>query len=317
MNFTGRSQFFSFFSHSEVRNSQSTIERWYTDGVLTTDEALLWSRGELERSGVEEPEREGLLLLAAQLRVDRAYLMTHPDTAIPNEAFQCFRRWVRRRAKREPLAYITHNRWFYGLKFYVGKGVLIPRPETETLVELFLVWQQTQQWQERPVLVDVGTGSGCIAIACLTHAPHWQGIGLDASPRALRIARINRKRHSLTSRLQLSQSEWLQEVPDRSVHAVLSNPPYVTREEWKQLPPEIRDWEPENALVADEEDGLSAYRALAVQAKRVLKPGGLLALEIGAAQAEAVAMILKDAGWKGIEIVPDLQGLPRVIKCVL
>lgn len=285
--------------------------------MLTTDEALLWSRGELERSGVEEPEREGWLLLAALLQVDRAYLMAHPDTAIPNEALRRLRRWVRRRAKREPLAYITHSRWFYGLKFYVGKGVLIPRPETETLVEAFLNRQQTQQWQEPPVLVDVGTGSGCIAIACLNNAPHWHGIGLDVSARALRIARINRKRHSLTSRLRLSQSEWLQEVPDRSVNAVLSNPPYVTREEWKQLPPEIRDWEPENALVADEGDGLSAYRVLAVQAKRVLKPGGLFALEIGAAQSEAVAMILKDEGWKEIEIVPDLQGLPRVIVCVL
>lgn len=285
--------------------------------MLTTGEVLQWSRRELGRSGIEEPEREGLLLLSAQLRVDRAYLMAHPEAAIPDEVFRRFRRWVRRRTRGEPLAYITHSRWFYGLEFYVAKGVLVPRPETETLVEVFLKWQLAQVWQEVPVLVDVGTGSGCIAIACLRHAPHWHGVGIDSSLGALRIARINRKRYSLTRHLQLIQTEWMQEVPDRSVNAVLSNPPYVTREEWKRLPPEIRDWEPENALVADEGDGLSAYRVLAVQARRVLKPGGLLVLEIGATQAEAVSIILKAEGWQEMEIVPDLQGRPRVIKCVL
>lgn len=284
--------------------------------MWTVKEALQWSTEQLGETGVEEPDRESLILLAARLQVNRDYLMAYPEEKIPDEAFRRFQRWVRRRQKREPLAYITHSRWFYGLKFYVAKGVLIPRPETETLVAVFLKWQQAQSWRETPVLADVGTGSGCIAIACLQNAPCWHGAGLDSSLRALQIARINRRRHHLTRRLQLIQAEWLEGVPGRSVHAVLSNPPYVKREEWRQLSPEIRDWEPENALVADEGDGLSAYRQLAVQAKRVLKPGGLLALEIGDAQAETVSMILEAEGWQEIGIEPDLQKLPRVITSV-
>jgi len=281
--------------------------------VWTVKEALQWSTGQLGKTGTEEPDRESLILLAAQLQVSRAYLMAHPEEKVPDELFRRFQGWVRRRLRQEPLAYILRSRWFYGLEFYVAKGVLIPRPETETLVEIFLRWQQAQSWRETPVLADVGTGSGCVAIACLINAPGWHGVGLDSSLRALNIARINRRRHHLTRRLRFMQSDWLHGLPDRSVDAVLSNPPYVKREEWEQLPPEIRDWEPENALVADEGDGLSAYRQLAVQAKRVLRPGGLLALEMGAAHAEMVSMILGAEGWQEIRTELDLQKLPRVI----
>jgi release factor glutamine methyltransferase len=281
--------------------------------VLIIKEALRWSKGQLEKAGIEQSERESLMLLSALLRSDRAYLMAHPEEAISDEVFRRFQRWVRRRSKREPLAYITRSRWFYGMEFHIMKGVLIPRPETETLVEVFLRWQQAQQWDEMPVLADVGTGSGCIVITCLQNAPDWHGIGIDSSSGALQVARMNRKRHHLSHRLQLIQAEWLDELPDASVHAVLSNPPYVRRDEWQQLLPEIRDWEPESALIADAGDGLSVYRVLALQSKRVLKPGGLLALEIGGTQAEAVSRILHHAGWQDLCVEVDLQQWPRVV----
>ncbi|MCS7301567.1 MAG: methyltransferase, partial [Fimbriimonadales bacterium] len=156
---------------------------------MTVQEAWAWAQGELERAGLPEAWREAAVLLSACMGWERARLMAHPGAALTAAQQRRYACWVRRRTRREPLAYITRRVWFYGLELTVGRGALIPRPETELLVEVFLEWAQARAG----VLVDAGTGSGAIAIACLTHAPHWRALGIDRSRRALHLAVLNRR----------------------------------------------------------------------------------------------------------------------------
>lgn len=286
----------------------------------TIGDCIQWAAQQLAEAGLENAFREALLLMAEASGLPRTLLIAHPELPLERHLWARLRRWVERRVAGEPFAYIIGSRWFYGLEFLVTSDVLIPRPETETLVDLFLEWQWDRHWDERPILVDVGTGSGCIAIACLVHAPHWLGIGIDRSFKAFRVARQNRQRHGLKKgwqaredRLFLLCGDWLTCLADRSVHAVLSNPPYVAKAELEQLPPEIRDWEPLHALVDSDGDGLGAYRRLLPQARRVLQPGGLIAVEIGMGQSEAVVELFHQAGWHETYLRKDLHGIPRVV----
>lgn len=293
--------------------------------VKTIADAQIWATQLLTKAGVERAARESEILLADCMRADRIYLMARPERVMDRESWEQFQGWVERRAQREPLAYITGKRWFYGLELTVAPGALIPRPETELLVECFLNWQSTKPFplvhngnltegvhQETPCLLDAGTGSGCIAIACLLNAPRWQGIGIDSSSDALEIARLNRERYGLSKRLELQCASWLETIEPHSIDALLSNPPYVRYEEWETLEPEVRDWEPLDALVADRQDPLRAYRELIEGAKHALKPEGLIAFEVGVSTAQEVAQIMAARGFT-LQVEHDLQGLPRVI----
>ncbi len=188
----------------------------------------------MQAAGLSEPLREAQALIAACLGWERARLIAHPDARLSARQVQRLECWARRRAAREPLAYLTRRAWFYGLELIVGRGALIPRPETELLVEVFLGWAGSLPPSVRfpplregnrpdsvpparrgnlkegvscsPILVDAGTGTGAVALACLTHAPHWRGVGIDRSRRALRWAQANRRAMGLESRLLLAQA---------------------------------------------------------------------------------------------------------------
>jgi len=268
-------------------------------------DALQQATQQLQVAGIPEPRREAELLLAACLKRERAWLLAHPEWQLNEREARQFERWLARRARREPLAYITHQRWFYGIQLYVARGALIPRPETEQLVELFL---QRTRTTPQGVLVDAGTGSGCIALACLLNAPGWRAVGIDRSRRALRIAARNRDRYALHHRWLLLQAHWLTPLRPASVDVILANPPYVMPHEWDTLQPEISRYEPKRALRAPRADPLRPCRQLMQQAAVALKPGGWLAMETSRTLAERVRDLLVQHGYQPLE-----SGQPYIV----
>ncbi|TAG13666.1 MAG: peptide chain release factor N(5)-glutamine methyltransferase, partial [Rhodobacterales bacterium] len=199
---------------------------------------------------------------------------------------------------------ITGRRLFWGLEFRVTPDTLDPRPETETLVAEALT---------RPFLkiLDLGTGTGCILLACLKHMPMARGMGVDASPAALAVAARNAADLGLEGRARFLQSDWFSAV-DGQFDLIVSNPPYIAAEEMAALAPDVRDWEPHLALTPGG-DGLDAYRAIARGAGARLVPGGRLLLEIGPTQGAAVVAMLEGAGLTGLSILPDMDGRDRVV----
>jgi len=312
---------------------------------MTVREALEWARAQLQAAGLPEPLREAQALVAACLGWERAQLIAHPDALLSARHARRLHSWVRRRAAREPLAYITRRVWFYGLELMVGRGALIPRPETELLVEVFLGWAANLPPSLRfpplregnqpdsvppasrgnlkegvacsPILVDAGAGTGTIALACLMHAPHWLGIGVERSRRALRWAQANRRRLGLESRLLLIQGDWLHGLRAGSVDAVLSNPPYVLPDEWDALQPEITRYEPKSALLTPADDPLRPYRRIARGARCALRAGGLLAFETSPRLAPLLAEQLPAWGFPQPRIVCDYAGVMRVVWAIL
>lgn len=262
----------------------------------------------LTAAGVETPRLEAQLLLAQALGVTRtavvAGLYREPDALQAAE----FERLVQARERRVPLAYLRGTQEFYGLTFRVGPAVLIPRPETELLVEFAL--EKLKNAEER--VADVGTGSGCIVTAVLVHAPKTQGIGFDLSAAALAIAQENLRRNRVLSRARLVQGDLLTGAGREQFGIVVSNPPYIPSAEIATLAPEVRDAEPRLALDGGE-DGLTPFRRLAVQAWQALKPGGWLAVETAMGQASLVAALWEAAGWQEIAVRRDLAGIERLV----
>ncbi len=281
---------------------------------MRIEQAVAHAHEVLARAGIEEPLREAFLLVSECIGQERAWVMAHPDAEVSPKEQKRLACWLRRRARREPLAYITRHRWFYGLNLTVGRGVLIPRPETETLVETFLEWTKQYSTDKTPLLVDVGVGSGAVMVACLWHAPEWHGVGTEVSWRAIRIAKRNCRKFALSRRAWLVQTRWLDSLQNACADAVLSNPPYVLPDEWANLAPEIRLWEPQEALLVASDDPLNSYRSLSQSAWRVLKPEGLLAVETSPRLVEKVVALLQGQGYQKVQVVPDLAGHPRVVK---
>lgn len=211
---------------------------------------------------------------------------------------------VRRRATREPVAYITGVREFYGRDFQVTPAVLIPRPETELVVEM-----ATGLTGIGPLVVDVGTGSGCIAISIALECPGARVMGTDVSAAALDVARVNAQR--LGARVEFVETSLLPSAP-ATFDVIVSNPPYVSRADRDALPPDVRDFEPGTALFADD-DGLAVITALVAAARARLAPGGWLLMEIGQGQSADVAALVETTGLRLDRIAPDLQGIPRLV----
>jgi release factor glutamine methyltransferase len=258
----------------------------------------------LDASGVPDPRLTAELLLCHALHCERPYLYAHPEQELREVEWIHYGRWLRERTQGKPLQYITRTQEFYGRPFAVAPGVLIPRPETELLVETVL--------QRRPgakALVDVGAGSGIIAIT-LALELGTSVVATDISPAAIKVARSNAV--ALSANVGFLVADLLTPLTDQSMDVVVSNPPYVPRGDREGMQREVRDWEPELALFAGV-TGLDIYRRLIPEAWRVLKPRGLLALELGFGQAEAVASLA--ASWDNVEIRPDLAGIARVLVC--
>lgn len=248
-----------------------------------------------------------LLLMHASAR-GRAFLLAHPEEPLEAEAAARFEALVARRVQGEPIQHITGEQEFFGLPFEVSRDVLIPRPETEHLVERAL--ELAARWP-RPRIVDVGCGSGAIAVAVAYHLPQAQVTAIDLSPQALAIAQHNAARNAVEARIQFLEGDLLAPVAGERFELVLSNPPYVAEVDRKSLSVEVRDFEPEQALFAGP-DGLEIYKRLIPQAFAVLTPGGYLLLELGAGQRAALAGLLTAAGFPQPEFIADLQGIPRV-----
>ncbi|HXC57487.1 MAG TPA: peptide chain release factor N(5)-glutamine methyltransferase [Rhizomicrobium sp.] len=229
--------------------------------------------------------------------------------AFAQKSLALFESLVARRAAREPLAYIVGHKEFWSLDFAVGPGVLIPRPDSETLIgEL----RRTFADHTAPLaILDLGTGSGALLVAALGEYPNAHGVGIDLSPEALGWARRNVAAHRLEHRATLIESGWLEEASP-GFDAVLCNPPYIATADIAGLEPEVARHEPLSALDGGP-DGLAAYRALAPRIGRLLKPAGRAILELGAGQAEAVAALLGAEGLQIERIAADLAGIPRSI----
>jgi len=235
--------------------------------------------------------------------------MAHSDAEFGADYRKPYDELLQRRRVGEPIQYITGETEFYGLPFRVTPDVLIPRPETEHLVEQALALAARF---EHPRIVDVGTGSGAIAVALARHLSQAQIAAVDISAAALEIARENAERNAVSDRIRFLQGDLLGPVRDERFDIVVSNPPYVPVVDRESLSVEVREHEPALALFAGD-DGFDIYRRLIPDGFAVLEPRGYMLLEIGYGQSAAVAALLTQAGFVGIEFVPDLQGIPRVV----
>ncbi len=272
---------------------------------------LRWASAYLS-AHTDRPHVEAELLLAHLLDCPRTYLWTHPEATLTPQQAAGYAACVQRRAAGEPLPYITGQIEFFGLTFTVTPDVLIPRPETEMLVEAALDWVQAHP---DAVAVDVGAGSGCIAVALAVHAPSLRLHATDISSAALQVARANAERHSVAERISFLAGDLLTLLPE-PVGLIVSNPPYVADDEWDALPLSVQQ-EPRLALLSGA-DGLDAIRRLLAQAQTRLQPGGLMLIEIGERQGEAAQALAQAAFPKAnVTILPDLAGKDRVLKIVV
>jgi len=273
-------------------------------------QALSSAIDRLEAADVGSPRMNAEVLLMFVLGVNRAYLYAHPERDLTAEDEARYDEVLARRATGMPSQYITGHQEFWGLDFVVSPAVLIPRPETEHLVETVL---ELARGIPHPKLVDVGTGSGCVALALAHELKSAEVYAVDVSADALEIARANAARLQLDGRVRFMQSNVLEALADVcDFDFVVSNPPYVGFGEADKVQKSVRDFEPRVAVFAGEQ-GLDVIGLLIEQAHRALKPGGWLAMEIGYSMRDAVVNLLSPTMWEDVRVVPDLQGIPRVV----
>ena len=273
-------------------------------------QALTSAVQQLESSDVGSPRLNAETLLMFVLGVNRAYLYAHPERELTPDEQSRYDEVTAQRAKGVPSQYITGHQEFWGLDFLVSPGVLIPRPETEHLVATVL---ELAREVPKPRIVDVGTGSGCIALALANELQRAEVFGVDLSAEALEIALANAVRLQLDARVTFLQSNVLEALVGRhDFDFVVSNPPYVGHEEADKVQRSVFEYEPRMAVFAGDH-GLDVVRPLIAQAHSVLKSGGYLATEIGYSMRDSVLAVLDPALWDEPHVVPDLQGIPRVI----
>jgi release factor glutamine methyltransferase len=277
------------------------------------DDPVIWAAAQLTAAGVENARFEAQLLAALALGVSRASVIarTYPT---PTEAqWERFAFLVTQRAQRVPLAYLRGTQEFYGLQFLVTPDVLIPRQETELLVEK--VGERIAALRkalESVVLADVGTGSGCIPITLVHTYVGARAVAFDISAQALGVARQNAVYNGVAERVRFVRSDLLAAAGETRFDIVVSNPPYIASEDIGALQAEVRDHEPRLALDGGR-DGLHLYRRLVVEARRPLKPGGWLCVEVGQGQAGDVAQLMRMAGYCDMQTYLDFAGIERVV----
>ncbi len=287
----------------------------------TWGEAAQWAAAQLQNTDC--PRLEAELLLSTLLGVPRTTVLAHPETVLSEAVAAAYVEYVRRRCSGEPLPYIRGHAEFFGLNFFITPDVLIPRPETELLVEESLAWMRerlevSRRGTSSSVLgaglraADVGTGSGCIAVALATSAPGLHLYAIDLSSPALWVSQVNAERHGVADRITFLNGDLLTPLP-ASVDLIVSNPPYVAENEWSLLPSSVKR-EPTLALLGGP-DGLNPLRDLLLQSGAHLRAGGLLLAEIGERQG-AASLELARAAFPGAHcsVLPDLSGKDRVLK---
>jgi release factor glutamine methyltransferase len=270
---------------------------------------LTWCRDYFQTKGIDSPRLDAEVLLAHVLGVDRVGVYLRYDQPLAAGELEAVRTLVKRRGQREPVAHLVGHKEFFGLSFLVDARVLTPRPETELLVETLLQWPPPDAPR---AIGEVGTGTGCIAVALAKQRPSWNIVATDSSPAALAVAETNAQRHEVTDRVRLVHADLFGELSG-PFDAVVSNPPYVPTAECLAAMPEVSQFEPRAALDGGP-DGLAIVRRLIAESPRVLRGGGLLALECGHDQAEQIVALLRTGGvWDQVGARRDLAGIKRVV----
>lgn len=277
--------------------------------VTSIADAIAASRAALAAAGIETAALDARLLVADSTGLAREALIGGRDRPLSDEAARSLALRLKRRLAREPIAYIAGEKEFWSLPFSVDRRVLVPRPDSETLVESVLAWVKDKR---RPLrILDLGTGSGCLLLSLLSECPAACGVGVDVSAAALDVARANAERLGLARRSAFVQSDWASAIDGR-FDVVVANPPYVTDADWERLAPEITRHEPRLALVAGA-DGLAAYRRILPELPRLLDQSGMAFVELGAGQFDAVIDLAHAAGLQSGGACDDLAG---VVRCV-
>ena len=278
---------------------------------MTYEEAYRWGEGELQAAGAEEAGLEARLLLEHVCGTNRSDLLAHGDRLLDEGRERAYRGLIGRRSERIPLQYLTGVQEFMGLTFAVNRDVLIPRQDTEILVEEVL-----KNLHDGMRVLDMGTGSGCILISLMRYSNHCQGVGADISGEALAVARQNGEKLLGRERMEEGEIRFVRsdlfDAISEKYDIIVSNPPYIQSDVIGTLMPEVRDYEPETALDGGA-DGLFFYRKIAAESKMYLYGGGMLFLEIGYDQGEAVRALLEEAGFLEVQVVRDYAGLNRVV----
>ena len=272
----------------------------------TVLKVLQWTAGYLQEKGVDGARLDAELLLTEVLQLDRVGLYVNYDRPLEAAELAAYRQLVGRRARREPVAYILERSEFWSLPFVIRPGVLIPRPDTEVLVEEALA-----RAAGASRILDVGTGSGALAVTLTHELPDVRLVAIDICEKALEVAQENAHLNKVAERIDFQQAD-LRQLPAGPFELIVANPPYIPQQDLAALQPEVRDYEPKLAL-AGGDDGLDCYRALAAQAARCLSGGGWLLLEVGIGQAEAVQKLLSQAGLGEIFCRNDYAGVARVV----
>ena len=275
-------------------------------------EALAAAKSRLRRAGVEEPDLGAELLLARCLGIDRTGLFREGGRSLPDGVRAVFEALLGRREAHVPIAYLLGEQEFMGLTFEVDPHVLIPRPETEFLVEKAL--ECLEAAGEKPLVVDVGTGSGCVAVALAKRDPRVRVLGVDRSLEALKVGRRNAAKHGVAERARWIQGDCLRGLGARRLaDMVISNPPYIDPAEKGSLSPGVRDYEPPAALFTPRGDPTFFHRRIAQEAAHRIKPGGFLLLECGVGQAGSLVGEIRTRGYEPVRVYRDYSGIERVL----
>lgn len=267
------------------------------------------AKDRLKDAGIDQPSIDARLMLEVAAGVTRTEIVTDPYRELTAEQQATLDAFLTRRARREPVSHIIGRKGFWKILLQVNKNVLTPRPETEVIVdEVLKAFPENMPFS----MLDLGVGSGTILLAVLSERPAAKGLGVDASDEALAVARDNAANLDLNNRAALMRGDWTAGLSDASFDLVVSNPPYIPTAVIETLEPEVRDHEPRLALDGGA-DGLDAYRLLAPEILRVLKPGGMFAVEIGYDQSKAVEALFNAAGAKQVRTIKDLSTHDRVV----
>ena len=280
----------------------------------TIKRLLDWTTGFFRDQGADQPRLDAEILLAESLGCQRIELYTRFDEVISEDERGQYRQWVQRHGEGEPVAYLVGHREFFSLDFLVNRHVLIPRPETEHLVLATLDIIKTHFPDTSPVhICDVGTGSGCVAIALAKHCAQAEVQAVDISGSALEVARRNVDRHQVSDRVSVSESNLLDTVDCDSLHIIVSNPPYIGQSERDSLPASVRDFEPETALFADDPAGLSLSQRLVDQLIERCPAGCWVLMETSPMNAGALAQYFQAKNLQSVTIQKDLANLDRIV----
>jgi release factor glutamine methyltransferase len=277
--------------------------------VKSLNELVLSASAKLLDNGVAEPARESRSLMEFAIKQPPSFLRAHPEYILTQSELNRFDDAIDRRSKREPFQHIVGKQQFYGLDFTVTSDVLVPRPETELLVEHAIELLRTSP---NPRILEIGTGSGCIATALLKNLKSATVLATDLSASAIETAKINSKRHSVENRIEFVESDIFDSLSNtEQFDLIVSNPPYIPFADIEGLQPEVREYDPMIALT-DGLDGLGILRRIVIGAPAFLNPNGYLLVEFGIAQSGDVKTMFLDHIWQSLEVINDLQSIPRL-----